>query len=651
LGATGGDRHHNQRARVAIRDWDTARDDWLVLGRTPLQDAPLPNGVARWRFEKDGYVPRELVAGLPDASREPIRLTTTAETPADMVLIPSGQVELVPGKPSKVGAFWIDRFEVTNRQFQQFVDAGGYEDRRYWNEELVKDGVVLSWDEAKKSFRDRTGRSGPATWTDGRYPSGGEDYPVQGISWHEASAFAAFAGKALPTVAHWMRAACIDQERYIIPLSNSLGSGPVPVGSHPGIGRFDVFDMVGNVREWCRNADERDERRMTMGGAWDEPGYTFRSPIANPPFTRSPKFGFRCMMSREDIPPELLARMSHVPRRYDLETRATLQQLEAYKHQFLYDRDAPLNAQLALRQEESESCLHEVVRIDAAYGQERFDLHIFLPRRARPPFRTLVFFPGAGSVTLSRLTRRVGSDVAWDFMDGILGFVERGWAVCWPIYWGTYERRSDGSWLQPSVVARDRYVQIAKDLSRSVDYLQSREDLDRNGLAYCGFSWGALLGPLMTVVEPRFRAAVLIAGGYRHAPHMPEIEPFQYAPYVQIPALMINGRNDSVFYHEWYQLPLYRDLGTEDKMLVVLDVGHLPRYEETVELAHRWLLRSLRHGNDGPRQSVMGPDLLATLGTINDLVVVYAGQGQKIEAQQIKQEFLKMRRPGGETAP
>jgi predicted esterase len=276
---------------------------------------------------------------------------------------------------------------------------------------------------------------------------------------------------------------------------------------------------------------------------------------------------------------------------------------------------------------------------------------MFLPRHARPPYKTLVYFPGAGGTTLPRLTRRVESRVAWDFIDGILGFVERGWAVCWPIYWGTHERRSDGSWLQPSVVARDRYVQIAKDLSRSVDYLQSREDLDRHRLAYCGFSWGAMLGPLMTVVEPRFRAAVLIAGGYRHAPHMPEIEPFQYAPYVQIPALMVNGRHDSVFYHEWYQLPLYRDLGTEDKMLVVLDAGHIPPNEETVELAHRWLLERFRDGDDGPRPNLPGPDLLATLGTIDNLVVVYAGRGLKFEAQQIDQEILKLRRPGGETAP
>src|SRR2546422_4895086 len=81
----------------------------------------------------------------------------------------------------------MDRFEVTNREFKRFVDAGGYRRRDVWDYPFVKDGRVISWEEAMARMTDRTGRTGPATWEAGDYATGQENHPVAGVSWYEAA--------------------------------------------------------------------------------------------------------------------------------------------------------------------------------------------------------------------------------------------------------------------------------------------------------------------------------------------------------------------------------------------------------------------------------------------------------------------------------
>ena len=59
--------------------------------------------------------------------------------------------------------YWIDRYEVTNRQYKAFVDAGGYQKPEYWKYDFVRDGKKLTWEEAMAQFRDAAGRPGPKT--------------------------------------------------------------------------------------------------------------------------------------------------------------------------------------------------------------------------------------------------------------------------------------------------------------------------------------------------------------------------------------------------------------------------------------------------------------------------------------------------------
>jgi hypothetical protein len=274
---------------------------WVELGRTPLDSVLLAltgSGTLflnanRIRITAPGYRTLELI-GMPFTDSV-ITLDRDSAIPAEMVRIAGGRITVqYPGfdrlKPVPLRDYLMDRFEVTNLEFKAFIDSGGYRRRDLWKHPFTKDGKPLSWEAAMALMTDRSGRPGPSTWEGGEYPADQARHPVAGVSWYEAEAYAGFAGKALPTVLHWNRAATVRNSALIIPVSNFGGQGTRDVGGNDDVSGFGTYDMAGNVREWCVNASVRIASFSVARGATHSPRSMMRT--RSPLSTAPPPTGF-----------------------------------------------------------------------------------------------------------------------------------------------------------------------------------------------------------------------------------------------------------------------------------------------------------------------------------------------------------------------
>jgi dipeptidyl aminopeptidase/acylaminoacyl peptidase len=159
-----------------------------------------------------------------------------------------------------------------------------------------------------------------------------------------------------------------------------------------------------------------------------------------------------------------------------------------------------------------------------------------------------------------------------------LDFVIRsGRAAVYPIYKDTYERHMEPPPTGPNL-RRDLVIQWSKDLGRTLDYLETRPDIDSGRIAYYGMSLGAIDGVTLVALENRFKTAIFASGGFRLERAPPEVEPINFAPRIKIPVLLIAGRYDFAHPYETTQVPMFRFLGTAepDKKHVSFDGGHIP---------------------------------------------------------------------------
>ena len=198
-----------------------------------------------------------------------------ADPPADMVLIPASEFQMGDGSPAALidlPAYFIDVYEVTNREYEEFILADGYQTEALWSK--------AGW-----AFIQSNGIDRPLGLDRNRY--NGPDQPVVGVSWYEADAYARWANKRLPMEVEWEKAARgTDGRKY--PWENEMDFSRIgysmadnrrtfPVGSFPSsVSPYGLHDCAGNVSEWV--ADNFSE---WLTDRYDKT-YDSRSPRKNP---------------------------------------------------------------------------------------------------------------------------------------------------------------------------------------------------------------------------------------------------------------------------------------------------------------------------------------------------------------------------------
>jgi predicted esterase len=567
-------------ASVSWRPYDRRDTELEVVGTTPMQwQAPL-DGVLL-EVELEGYVPQTLGGVGVYGGLGLVQLRRVDGVQADALHVPARamspalvEARLAHAVPAELGEYLIDRYEVTNRQFKEFVDAGGYERSPFWEYPFERDGEELTWEEAMTAFVDLTGRPGPSTWSGGSFPQGMANYPVTGVSWYEAAAYANFEGRDLPTVYHWSVAAYPLFAQWIVPFSNFGGAGLAPVGEFAGLSPFGAYDMAGNAREWLVNATE--DRRYTAGGGWNDPPYLFSLTQPQPPFDRSETNGLRLMTDLGDPAAFAIAKQPVDPivRDFYAEKPASDELFTEFMRLYEYS-DSPLDERVEAVDTVAVG-IRERITFGAGYGQDRMVLYLYRPLEPAGPLQTVLFFPGSGALAATNFEASTEGGLTSQIISMV---VRSGRAFAYPIYESTYERQDDYVYrLQdPSNEHREHVLRWRQDLGRSLDYLQTRADVDSDRFGYFGISWGGRMGAIMLAVEPRFRAAVLDVPGLSPLPTQPVVDPFNFVSRVQLPVLMLSGEYDQTYPLETSAQPFYDFLGTEEpgKKHFIAPGGHI----------------------------------------------------------------------------
>lgn len=584
-------------ATVYRRNYDDPESEWQELGQTPLYDARVPRGLSVVRFELEGHEPvTRLIGGLAGSSNSlPANGADTHNNYnvhiVDVTLDPVGSIgpneARVPGRTVSIDGrqvrmadFFIDRYEVTNREYQAFVNAGGYKNEAYWEHEFVREGQTLSFEDAMAAFVDTTDRPGPSSWIGGAYPDGMDEHPVGGISWYEAAAYARFAKRALPTVHHWRRAYASASLTWELTQSNLETGRSAPVGEYRGLGWVGTLNMLGNAREWCAN--QVGDQRAILGGGWNDAPYmagnNVDSPGTLPPFDRSPENGLRLSRLNDEQDAKTSFAQAMEPRRpIEPATPVSDEVFSALRANYGYS-SGPMNA-VTEETTELRGFVRKRISFDIDESGDRMHVYLYLPGDDVARYPVMFYWSSSHGFYLTDIEE---FRLHLDFM------LKRGWAVAMPILDHTFDRGAGRFPEMSDIEVRDQVIRWVREVRRTVGYLETRSDLDMDKLVMYGFSWGGRVASLALAVDERFKVAVLNQAGLSSWNDY-DVAVEHYLPRVTQPVLQINGRFDQDFRLDDSAIPFFELLGSEHKKHVVSESGHFAPMQTVIGETLAWV--------------------------------------------------------------
>ena len=596
--------------------------DRVLIGTTPIADIQIPRGPHILYIEKEGFAPvlRSALGpiirnGTITITSPPLRieqkLLEAGAMPDKMAAVPGGDYRLVAWeRPTedrvRLDDFFIDKYEVSNQDYKEFINAGGYSKKEFWKVPFVKEGVAITWEAAMALFKDRTGLSAPRTWSNQNFPDGKGDHPVTDISWYEASAYAAYRGKALPTVFQWEKAARDGQANvfgtfmpwgFFSPGDSmkeranfeNNGTQPVVFGEF-GVSPFGSYNMAGNVSEWTVN--ETADGMIATGGSWGDPEYTYGKFGAFPPLFSSEKRGFRCVLNspsaQGDQGAAKIEKKDEVPEYTAISDADFAKLTDAYR----YEKRA-----LDPRVDEvidTPEWRREKISFNGAGGERAF-AYLYLPRHAPRPLQVIHFIPG-GDVEYGLRSLTASAE------DRLGSIIKSGRAVFGVITKGYVERLRPEGFVWPDRTTaeyRDMIVERIADVSIGVDYLVSRDDIDAKRIALYGPSAGSRIGLILAALEDRYAGVYFMGAGITKTDlqTIREASPINFAPHIRAPKYILNGRYDEDTPMKTQCEPLFK-LFREPKKLEIFEGGHVPSSEILVPSLNKFLDETL-----GPMKS------------------------------------------------
>jgi formylglycine-generating enzyme required for sulfatase activity len=316
--------------RSASNQIDSPFEDPVAGSQVAIQKFDIPYTLDSLKKTDPLIVERGEPSPFEDPGQLPISGSPTLSNDGTMVRLPDGSfimgltdedpldIQNAGRKKVTVSSFYIDRFEVTNKEYRNFLSSLSGDERE------ARTPDSSAWDESASR----------ANWRTYFYGSERSDYPVVAVTWRDAKEYCKWDGKRLPTEAEWEYAARAGRVGGVYPWAGFSPRDPqgrylanfnpgrqgqaadgyaftAPVGTYPP-NKWGLHDVAGNVAEWVEDAytpsysalsgldpvykDPEENRRVIRGGSWASNAFQIGVGVRNYQLKDEPsaRIGFRC---------------------------------------------------------------------------------------------------------------------------------------------------------------------------------------------------------------------------------------------------------------------------------------------------------------------------------------------------------------------